>query len=86
MIKYVNILGSDIMNYDEIAELVGKDMLSYNTEDESFLEVYKICLKKHGKFTSRETNKILTKVIHVISVMGYDIDSIKPCSFRNYLN
>ncbi|MBQ6495352.1 MAG: hypothetical protein IJI49_05060 [Bacilli bacterium] len=74
------------MNYDEIANNISKDMLAYKTCDESFLELYKICLKKYGNFTSRETNKILTKVIHYITIMGYDIESIKPCSFRYYLN
>ncbi len=74
------------MNYDEIASIIGKEMIDYKVCDESFLEVYEVCLKRHGSFTSRETNKILTKVIHVITVMGYDIDSINPCRFRSFLN
>ncbi len=74
------------MNYDEIATIVGDEMLKYEVNDESFIEVYETCLKKHGDFTSRETNKILTKVIHVITVRGYDIDSTNPCRFRSFLN
>ncbi len=74
------------MNYDEIADMVGHELIEYKAKDESFLEVYEICLKRHGEFTSRETNKILTKVIHVITVMGYDIDSTNPCRFRRFMN
>ena len=74
------------MNYDELASIIGKEMIDYCVCDESFLEVYEICLGRHGSFTSRETNKILTKVIHVITVMGYDIDSTNPCRFRSFLN
>ena len=73
------------MNYDEIAEKVGHDVLNYKVDNESFLEVYEICLKKYGKFTNRETNKILTKLIHVITVAGYDIDSTNPCRFKKFL-
>ena len=74
------------MNYDKIADIVGHEVIEYKAKDESFLEVYEICLKRHGNFTSRETNKILTKVIHVITVMGYDIDSTNPCRFRKFMN
>ncbi len=74
------------MNYDEIALKVGNDMLNYKVKKESFLELYEMCLKKYGSFSSRETNKILTKVIHVITVKGFDIDSINPCRFRSFLN
>ncbi len=74
------------MNYDTIAEDIGKEIINYKVSDESFLEVYEICLNKHGKYSSRESNKILTKVIHVITVMGYDIDSISPCRFRSFLD
>ena len=73
------------MNYDEIAEKVAHDLLNYKVDNESFLEVYEICLKKYGKFTNRETNKILTKLIHVITVTGYDIDSTNPCRFKKFL-
>lgn len=73
------------MNYDEIAEQVAHDVLNYKVDNESFLEVYEICLKKYGKFTNRETNKILTKLIHVITVAGYDIDSTNPCRFKKFL-
>ena len=73
------------MNYDEIASIVGREMIEYDVNDESFIEAYEICLKRHGNFTSRETNKILTKVIHVITVLGYDIDSTNPCRFRSFL-
>lgn len=74
------------MNYDEIANMVGKDMIAYKTTDLSLSDVYKICLKKYGKFNSKDANKILTKVIHVITVMGYDIVSTSPCSFKYFLN
>lgn len=73
------------MDYDEIAKMVGNDMVNYKVNNESFLEVYEICLKRYGKFTSRETNKILTRSIHVITVLGYDIDSINPCRFRKFI-
>ena len=81
---YYIVSGVIIMNYDEIAEKVGNDMINYNVSDESFIEVYDICLKKQGNFTSRENNKILTRVIHVITVLGYDIDSISPCKFKRF--
>ena len=76
----------DIMNYDEIEKVVGDEMLKYKVNDESFIEVYEICLKRHGNFSSRETNKILTKLIHYITVKGYDIDSTNPCRFRSFMN
>ena len=76
----------DTMNYDEIANIIGHELIEYKTKDESFLEVYEKCLKRHGNFSSRENNKILTKVIHVITVMGYDIDSTNPCRFRRFMN
>ena len=74
------------MNYDELADIIGNELIEYKVTDESFIEVFEICLKRHGKFTSRETNKILTKTIHVITVMGYDIDSTNPCRFRKFMN
>lgn len=77
--------GGDIMNYDELADIIGREVLSYEAKDESFIEVYETCLKKHGNFTSRESNKILTKVIHVITILGYDIDSTNPCRFKRYM-
>ena len=74
------------MNYDEIADVVGHEIIEYKAKDESFEQVFNICLKRHGEFTSRENNKILTKVIHVITVMGYDIESTHPCRFKKFMN
>ena len=82
---YYNEAGGDRMNYDELADIIGREVLSYEAKDESFIEVYEICLKRHGNFTSRESNKILTKVIHVITILGYDIDSTNPCRFKRYM-
>lgn len=74
------------MNYDDIANIIGKDMIDYKVKNESFIEVYEICLKRYGDFTARETNKILTKVIHIITILGYDIASTNPCRFKKYLD
>lgn len=74
------------MNYDELADIIGREMLAYKVKNESFIELYELCLKKQGKFTSRESNKILTRVIHVITVLGYDIDSTNPCRFKKFLD
>ena len=74
------------MNYDYIAEIIGNELIKYNVGDESFNDIYEMCLKNHGNFTVGEANKILTKVIHVITVMGYDIDSTKPCRFKKFMN
>lgn len=74
------------MNYDEIAEIIGTKMLNYKIKNESFIELYEKCLKQEGNFTSRESNKILTKVIHVITIKGYDIDSTNPCKFKRFLD
>lgn len=80
------ILSGDKMNYDEMAKIVADDMLEYKVSKESFIEVYEICLGRYGDFTPRETNKILTKAIHFITVAGYDINSINPCEFRKFMN
>ena len=74
------------MDYDYISDIVGHEIINYKVKDESFIKVYEICLNKHGNFNSREKNKILTKVIHVITVMGYDIDSTNPCKFKKFMN
>lgn len=74
------------MNYDEIAEIVGHELIDYKVKNESFNQVFNICLKRHGNFTNEENNKILTKTIHVITVMGYDIESTHPCKFKKFMN
>lgn len=74
------------MNYDEIAKIIGNEMLAYKVKNESFIELYELCLKKQGNFTLQESNKILTRVIHVITVAGYDIESTHPCRFKRFLD
>lgn len=74
------------MDYDNLADIVGKEMLEYKVKNESFPKLYEICLKKHGTFTEQEKNTILIKVIHTITILGYDIDSTHPCRFKRYLD
>ena len=72
--------------HEILANKISEDILSYPVKDESFMEVFNNIMKKCEIFDYKEKNKILVKVIHNISVLGYDIDCIKPLSFKSYLD
>ena len=72
-------------NYIKYAKIIAKDMLNYKTKSKSFTQVYDVCLNKYIKDpTEQDKNKILVKAIHFITILGYDIDNIKPCKFKKY--
>jgi hypothetical protein len=84
MVLYKYIRSDDEMNYTELAKNICNEMIKYKVKDESFNDVYNIILKKYCKCSSKDKNKILVKVVHFITINGYDIECIKPLKFKNY--
>lgn len=74
------------MNYDKIAKIIGHKLIKYKTDTESLLTVYNKLLKEQGDFTSDDSIKIMTRMIHVITVLGYELESTHPLKLRNYLH
>ncbi|MBR3161953.1 MAG: hypothetical protein IKF19_04410 [Bacilli bacterium] len=71
--------------YENLAQKIGHDMLNYKTKYKSFTQVYNLILNKYLKSsTTKQENIILIKTIHYITLLGYDIDIIKPCRFKKY--
>ena len=71
--------------YENIAEKISHDMINYKTKTKSLTQVYDNCLTKYiSNQKNNQQNKILIKTIHYITILGYDIDEIKPCKFKRY--
>lgn len=81
---YINYQKEDIMNYEKIAEEVFEEVLKYKVKDESVNKVIETSIKKHGNYTDKELLKIESKVIHVMTIRGYDIDCVKPFKMKKY--
>lgn len=74
------------MKYADLAKKICEEMLKYPVSSESFLDVYNFALKKHGKEYIQDKDVILAKVTHHITIMGYDIECIKPLKFKSYID
>lgn len=74
------------MDYTDLAEKICDDMLNYSVTNESFNEVYDIVFQKHGKEHLQDKSVILAKVVHFITVRGYDIECLKPLKFESYID
>ena len=71
--------------YEILAKKISYDMLNYQTDSKSFTQVYNLFLNKYlNNSTTKQENIILIKTIHYITVLGYDIEEIKPCRFKKY--
>ena len=71
--------------YETIAKKIAKEMINYKTKSKSLTQVYNIILNKYlNNTTIEQNNKILIKTIHFITMLGYDINNIKPLSFKKY--
>ena len=73
------------MNYDEMAKEISKEMIKYNATKESLTEVFNLLCKKRGITDYMIRSEILAKVVHYISIFGYDIDNIRPLRFKKFL-
>lgn len=74
------------MNYIDLAQKICEEMLHYRVTNESFYEVYNIIFNKYGEKYIQDKFQILVKVVHFITVNGYDIDCIKPLSFKRFID
>lgn len=70
--------------YDEIATEIFDNMLQYKVKNESLGEVIEKTINNHGNYSYEEKIKIETRIIHVMSIKGYDIDCIKPFKLKKY--
>ena len=75
-----------MMNYTDLEQKISKDLINYQVKEESLMEVFNNICKKYKINNYKIKNKILTKVIHNITIMGYDIDNIKPLKFKSYID
>ena len=75
-----------MMDYTDLAIKICDEMLNYQVTNESIYEVYNIIFEKYAKEFISEKNYILVKVIHYITISGYDIDCIKPMKFKKFMN
>lgn len=74
------------MKYADLAKKICEEMLNYPVSSEGLLDVYDFALKKHGKEYMQDKEAILAKVTHHITIMGYDIECIKPLKFKSYID
>ena len=72
------------MNYIDLAKKVSEDMINFPVKNESLTETFNIICDKYN-IKEDDRNTVLVKVIHFITVMGYDIKCIKPLKFESYL-
>jgi len=72
------------MNNNDLAKIIADEMIKYKTTNESLCEVYTIIFNKYKSKTKEEKNAILAKVVHYITIAGYDIDCIKPLKFKKF--
>lgn len=72
------------MNYNDLAKQVSEDLINFPVNNESLTEAFNIICDKYN-IIEDDRNTVLVKVIHIISVMGYDIKCIKPVKFESYL-
>lgn len=74
------------MNYTDLAKDICNEILTYSVTNESFIEVFETVFKKYAKDYLKDKTDILVKVVHYITINGYDIDSIKPLKFKRFLD
>ena len=74
------------MNYNDLAKEICIEILNYSVTTESFIQVYDIVFEKYAKDYLKDKNKVLVKVVHFITVNGYDIDCIKPLKFKRFMD
>ena len=72
------------MNYNDLAKKVSEDMINFLVKDESLMEVFNIICDKYN-IIEDDRRDVLAKVVHFISVMGYDIVDDRPLKFESYL-
>lgn len=78
--------GMIVMIYTDLAKKICNEMLTYPVKDESLNEVFNIIFSKYGKEYIKDKNIILAKVIHFITINGYDIECIKPLKFKSFID
>lgn len=72
------------MNYTDLVQKISEDLINYSVKDESLMEVFNAICDKYNVNPDKRSN-VLAKVMHIITVMGYDIKCAKPLKFESYL-
>lgn len=73
--------------YEIITKKIGNEIINYKTKTKSLTQIFNILLTKYLNNPNLEQKNIILKnTIHYITVLGYDIENVKPCKFKKFNN
>ena len=73
--------------YEIITKKIGNEIINYKTKTKSLTQIFNLLLTKYlNNPTLEQKNIILKNTIHYITVLGYDIENVKPCKFKKFNN